>query len=254
MSSRTRTGCSCQFLNPRARCQDRPKTFSTGQSVTMRLGRSTVEHMERAVHDDPLLLAQVRTGASPTAFRLEAPWKPDLFLLNTWFVQSSLTPSAAVGLLSHDRTPTALFASCCGVATAIGGFLPWIGAGGVRPALGVDHTAFSKMLVYAWVDAPFGKSVGFAVLVFGTLMVIGGLSGLRIFTAFGAVLALAAGGMWIGLVAHHFDTPKFPNSYYLNPTHLPWSNLCAGAWITICASGLGLLSTVLLRGWTAVLN
>ena len=60
-----------------------------------------------------------------------------------------------------------------------------------------------------------------AVLVFGVLMVIGGLLGMRVFTLIGSVLAIGTGGMWIGLVAHHFSTPQLPNSYYLNPANLP---------------------------------
>ena len=93
-----------------------------------------------------------------------------------------------------------------------------------------------------------------AVLVFGVLMVIGGLLGMRVFTLIGSVLAIGTGGMWIGLVAHHFSTPQLPNSYYLNPANLPWSTLHVGAWLTICGAVLGLFSTFVLPGWNPVLR
>jgi hypothetical protein len=107
------------------------------------------------------------------------------------------------------------------------------------------------MLVYTLVNGhAYVKSVGFVILVLGLLIVIGGLSGRRILTVLGAVLALAVAGMWIGLTAHHYNTPHGPNSYYLNPAHLPWSDLRLGAWITIGGALFGLLSAFVLRGWT----
>ena len=53
--------------------------------------------------------------------------------------------------------------------------------------------------------------------------------------------------MWIGLVAHHYNTPGLPNSHYLNPTNLPWSALHAGAWLTIIGAALGLVSVLFVR-------
>jgi hypothetical protein len=121
--------------------------------------------------------------------------------------------------------------------------------------MGMDHTSFSKMLVYTFAnERPYVKSVGFTVLLLGALMVIGGLSGLRVFTVLGGVLALGVAGMWIGLTTHHYNTPQLPNSYYLNPAHLPWSDLRAGAWLTICGAALGVLSTFVLPGWKPVVH
>ena len=155
---------------------------------------------------------------------------------------------------TRARVRTALWASVCGGATATGGLLTWVSAKGPRPTMGPDHTSFSKMLVYTLATrTPFVKSVGFALLVLGVAMVIGGLSGLRILSALSAVVALGVGGMWIGLVVHHFNTPHLPNSYSLNPAHLPWSALRAGAWLTLAGALLGLLSTLVPGGWTPVL-
>jgi hypothetical protein len=146
------------------------------------------------------------------------------------------------------RLPVAAFTALCGVATAVGGLLTWVSARGARPAMGMAHTSLREMLVYSFANGvPFWKSAGFVVLVLGAAMVIGGLAGLRTLTVLAAVLALAAAGMWIGLIVHHYNTPSLPNEHYLNPANLPWSDLRAGAWLTICGAVLGLLSAFLLR-------
>ena len=121
--------------------------------------------------------------------------------------------------------------------------------------MGMEHSSFSKMLVYTLANnASFFRSVGFAVLLFGMLMVIGAATGLRILTVLGAILALGAAGMWLGLVTHHYNTPQLPNSHYLNPANLPWSALREGAWLTICGGALGLVSTLVPGGWSPVLG
>jgi hypothetical protein len=154
-------------------------------------------------------------------------------------------------LISSARTrirlPVAAFTALCGAAAAVGGLLTWIRTRGPRPSLGMDHTSFSRMLVYTFQNGvTFWKSVGFVVLVLGVLMVIGALAGLRTLTVLAALLALGAAGMWVGLVAHHYNTPNLPNSHYLNPANLPWPDLRAGAWLTIVSAVLGLLSALLL--------
>ena len=112
----------------------------------------------------------------------------------------------------------------------------------------MDHTSFPKMLVYSFANgSPFWKSAGLVVLVLGVLMVIGALAGLRTLTVIAAVLALVAGGMWIGLVVHHYNTPNLPNVHYANPVSLPWSDLREGAWLTIAGAVLGLVSAFWLR-------
>ena len=40
------------------------------------------------------------------------------------------------------------------------------------------------------------------------------LAGLRTLAVIAAMLTLAASGMWIGVVAHHYDTPSLPNVHY----------------------------------------
>jgi hypothetical protein len=114
----------------------------------------------------------------------------------------------------------------------------------------MDHTSLSRMLNYSLADDhTYLKSVGFVMLLLGVLMVLGGLSGLRVLTAIGALLALVTAAIWIGLVAHHFNGPHLPNRYYVNPTHLPWSALRVAAWVTIGGASVGFLSTLVPRGW-----
>jgi hypothetical protein len=146
------------------------------------------------------------------------------------------------------RLPVAVFTALCGVAIAAGGLLTWVNAHGARPSTGMDHTSFREMLVYSFANGnPFWKSTGFVVLVLAAAMVIGALAGLRTLTVLAAVLALAAAGMWIGLIVHHYNTPNLPIAHYLIPASLPWSDLRAGAWLTIAGAVLGLLSAFWLR-------
>lgn len=149
---------------------------------------------------------------------------------------------------SEIRPGAAVFTALCGMATAAGGTLTWLTAAGARPRLGMDHTSLRLMLVYTYSGAvPFWKSVGLAVLVLGVLMIIGAITGVRTLTIVAALLALAAAGMWIGLVAHHFSTPNLPNSHYLNPANLPWAGLRSGAWLTIAGTVLGLVGSFFSR-------
>jgi hypothetical protein len=147
------------------------------------------------------------------------------------------------------RPRVAAFTALCGVAIVIGSLLTWLSAHGARPAMGMGHTLLRQMLVYSFAYVTtFWKSVAFAVLILGVLMVIGALTGLRTLAMLAGLLALAGGGMWIGLVVHHFNTPGLPNSHYLNPANLPWSDLREGAWLTIIGAVLGLVSAFWLRG------
>jgi hypothetical protein len=124
------------------------------------------------------------------------------------------------------RPPVAMFTAACGAATAVGSLLTWLSARGARPSIGMRHTSLAQMLVYTFANAdPFWKSVGGAVLVLGAAMVFGALAGLRTLAILAALLALGTGGMWIGLVVHHYNTPGLPNIHYANPANLPWQDL-----------------------------
>ncbi len=147
------------------------------------------------------------------------------------------------------RPQVAAFTALCGAAIVIGSLLTRVSAHGARPAMGMGHTSLRQMLVYSFADVTtFWKSAAFAVVILGVLMVIGALTGLRTLAVLAGLLALAAAGMWIGLVVHHFNTPGLPNSHYLNPANLPWAQLREGAWLTITGAVLGLVSAFWLRG------
>lgn len=153
-----------------------------------------------------------------------------------------------MGARTQIRPQVAAFTTVCGAATAGGSVLAWVSPHGARPALGMNQTSLSRMLTYSFVDVKlFWESAGFAVFVLGLLIVIGALGGVRTLTVLAALLALAAAGMWLGLAVHHFETPDLPNSYYLNPAHLPWADLREGAWLTIIGAACGLVSAFWLR-------
>ena len=159
-----------------------------------------------------------------------------------------MTPELFSSTRTRIRPQIAVFTALCGAAIVIGSLLTWVSAHGARPALGMDHTSFRRMLVYSFADVTsFWESVSFAVLVLGVLMVIGALTGVRTLAVLAGLLALAAAGTWTGLVVHHFNTPGLPNSYYLDPANLPWADLREGAWLTITGAVLGLVSAFWLR-------
>jgi hypothetical protein len=148
----------------------------------------------------------------------------------------------------RTRLAVATITGLAGVAVMAGALLTWLSARGPRPATGMMHTSLSRMLVYAYTaTSSFWTSAAFAVLVLGFLVVIGGLARLRMLTGIAALLTLAASGMWIGVVVHHYNTPSLPNVHYANPVNLPWSDLRAGAWLTIGAATVGLISAFWLR-------
>ena len=151
------------------------------------------------------------------------------------------------GTRAQIRPPVAAFTAVCGAAIAIGSLLTWVSARGARPGMGMLHTSLPRMLVYSFAVASFWSSVAFAVLILGAAMVAGALAGVRALAVLAGLLALAASGMWIGLVVHHFNTPGLPNSHYHNPVNLPWADLRAGAWLTLTGAALGLVSAFWLR-------
>jgi hypothetical protein len=149
---------------------------------------------------------------------------------------------------TRTRLAAGTITSLGGVVVMAGAMLTWLSARGPRPATGMTHTSLSRMLVYTYTaTSSFWTSAAFAVLVLGFLVVIGGLAGLRTLTVIAALLTLAASGMWIGVVVHHYNTPSLPNVHYANPLNLPWSDLRAGAWLTISAATLGLITAFWLR-------
>jgi hypothetical protein len=149
---------------------------------------------------------------------------------------------------TRTRLAVATITSLGGVMVMAGALQTWLSARGPRPATGMTHTSLSRMLVYSYTaTSSFWSSAAVAVLVLGFLVVIGGLAGLRTLTVIAALLTLAASGMWIGVVVHHYNTPSLPNVHYANPLNLPWSDLRAGAWLTISSATLGLISAFWLR-------
>lgn len=111
----------------------------------------------------------------------------------------------------------------------------------------MDHTSLARMLVYSFAEVTSLWRSAVAVLILGAVMVIGALTGVRTLAVLAGLLAVAAAGMWIGLVVHHYNTPGLPNSHYLNPANLPWADMRAGAWLAISGAAIGLVSALWLQ-------
>ena len=135
------------------------------------------------------------------------------------------------------RAGVALLVALCGIAIGVGALLPWVAARGPRPRSGITHTSVAGLFRWSYENAsPFLRSFGAVVLLTGVLVLIGGLAASRVVAGFFALVALAAAGLWIGLNASHF-----------NPTDLPYSDLLAGAWLTIAGGLVGLVGAFRLR-------
>jgi hypothetical protein len=132
-----------------------------------------------------------------------------------------------------------------GLAVGASAFLTWFIGHGSRPTLGVEHTGIGRLFVYKFTnDSSFTNSVGIAMLLLASIMVIGALTQLRFLIVLGAVAALGMAGMWIAVISHHFLTPHLPNIHDLNPAHLAWGDLRAGAWLALGGAALGVLSAL----------
>jgi len=130
-----------------------------------------------------------------------------------------------------------VFISLCGIAIAVGAVLGWVRARGARPASGINHAALSGLLHWSQTyTSSFLRSSGFAVVIAGVLVVVGGVLGSRVAAGLFSVVALAAGILWVVLEATRYSAVDFP-----------FSDLRIGALLTIAASLLALVSTAFLR-------
>jgi hypothetical protein len=130
----------------------------------------------------------------------------------------------------------------CGIAIGVGVILPWVDARGARPRSGITHTSIAGLFRWSYeTSSPLLRSFAAVVVLAGLLVLIGGLIGSRFVAAFFSLAALAAAGLWIGLNASHY-----------NPTNLPYSDLRAGAWLTVVGGVIGLVYDFLpQRAWLA---
>ena len=121
-----------------------------------------------------------------------------------------------------------------GLIAVLGSVLPWVRARDSRPDLDLTSTAASSLgdFTYTATDA-FPNSAAMVVLVAGLVTAVGAILRSWLVTVAGAIVGLAVGGLWLGLVAAAFD-----------PVDLPWSDLRMGALLSlsgvILALGMGL--------------
>jgi len=135
------------------------------------------------------------------------------------------------------RPEAAIVVALCGIAIAVGAVLPWSKPRGIRPGASLTHTSVTGLVHWGYHDAsPFTRSVAIVVLVLGVLVVLCGVFGLRLLAGLFCLLALAAGGAWLYLYASRYST-----------VNLPYSDLRAGAWLTLIGGFVGLIAASFLR-------
>lgn len=128
--------------------------------------------------------------------------------------------------------PTAAIA---GIIAVLGSVLPWVRARDSRPDLDLTDTAASSLGDFTYVSAEsFPGSAAMVVLVAGLVVALGAMFGSWLVTVAGAVVGMAVGGLWLGLISSAYDAVS-----------LPWSDLRLGAFL-----GLGGVILALVLGLT----
>lgn len=131
-----------------------------------------------------------------------------------------------------------------GPAAAIGGLvailgcvLPWVRARDTRPELDLTKTAASSFGDWGFVATDsFPSSAAMVVLVAGLLTTVGAMARSWLLTVAASILALAIGGLWLGLAASAHKG-----------VDLPWTDLRAGALLGIVGATLALAMGLSLR-------
>lgn len=135
------------------------------------------------------------------------------------------------------RAGVAVLVGICGIAIVAGARIGWVVARGARPASGISGTSLSSLLHWSYQPChSFVNSFGFAVVVAGAGVFLGGLLASRFLASLFSFLALAGAGLWLALNASHYS-----------PVNLTAADLRVGAWLTIGGAVVGLLSSAFLR-------
>jgi hypothetical protein len=133
----------------------------------------------------------------------------------------------------RHRLAAGIFIALCGLAIAAGAAFPWIDASHHHPAAGIEHTALKGVLHWSYQgSSDFLRTFGFAVVIIGGLVFLGGLAGSRLVAGLFGLLAIVAGGLWLGLYTSRYD-----------PSKVSITDLRPGAWLTL-GGGLLALSAV----------
>lgn len=128
-------------------------------------------------------------------------------------------------------------AAICGLVAVLGSVLPWVDARDSRPDLDLTATAASSLgdFTYTATDT-FPRSAAMVVLVAGLLTALGAMFASWLVTVVSALVGLAVGGLWLGLVASEFD-----------PVGLPWSDFRIGAWLSMGGAVVSLVLGLTMR-------
>ena len=139
---------------------------------------------------------------------------------------------------TRRRAAVSVLIALCGIAISVGSIQTWVVARGSRPSSGIEHTAVAGALHWRYQStSTFSSSFAIVVIVAGALVFIGGVLASQQFASMFSFIALAASGVWIGLNATHFSQVS-----------LPYTDLRLGAWLTVAASLIGLMSSFFVRG------
>ena len=138
--------------------------------------------------------------------------------------------------MTTRRPLVAALVTLCGLAITAGAALPWIKARDTRPASGITHTSFVGLRHLAYTHSATSTSFAVVVAAAGIILAIAALFASRLFAGAFALVGLATGAVWIWLNMRHYK-----------PTHLAYTDLRAGAWLTIGGAVIAVLATLWMR-------
>jgi hypothetical protein len=137
----------------------------------------------------------------------------------------------------RGRTAVALLIILCGIAIIAGSRLGWLNHYGHVPAAGIKNTAFTGLLHLKYeLCSTYFNSVSFVVLLCGALVIVGGVIASRLLAGLFSLIALLAGGLWLGLYISHYKG-----------TSLPYQDVHLGAWLALGGAIVALISSPFLR-------
>ena len=121
------------------------------------------------------------------------------------------------------RAGVAILVWICGIALVAAARICLVCGRASRPPSGISGTSLTGLLRWSYQPCQtFVNSFGFAVVVAGAGVFLGGLLASRFLASLFSFLALAAAGLWLALNASHYSH-----------VDLPASDLRVGAWLTI---------------------
>jgi hypothetical protein len=130
-----------------------------------------------------------------------------------------------------------ILVALCGIAIAAGSRLSWVRGHGSRPSAGINHTAVTGLLHWAYEPCnTYFNSFGFVIIVCGALVFIGGVVASRGLAGLFSFITLVAAGLWIAVYANHYSKAS-----------LSYSDFRLGAVLVVAGGVVALISHRFLR-------